>query len=131
VSRHAAAAWKLLSTDITFVGLLVHVHGAQVDHQRVLARESLITAVALEDLGGVGKLVGAQHPVAGEGFPARVTLVRSVSLMFVLVSLEVGDGSELLAAVGARMQLIRIAHLIVMVVCMVLQRALGDESLAA
>ena len=42
MSRHAAAAWKLLSTDITFVGLLVHVHGAQVDHQRVLPRESLV-----------------------------------------------------------------------------------------
>ncbi len=61
-----------------------------MDHERVLAREGLITAVALEDLGRMRELVGAQHPVAGKGLAARVADVGPVALVLVLVRLQVG-----------------------------------------
>jgi hypothetical protein len=68
----------------------VHVDGTQVDHERVLAREGLITAVALEDLGRMRELVGAKHPAAGKGLAARVADVGPVALVLVLVRLQVG-----------------------------------------
>jgi hypothetical protein len=50
----------------------------------------LITAVALEDLGRMRELVGAQHPVASKGLAARVADVGPVALVLILVRLQVG-----------------------------------------
>ena len=83
--RHTAAPRKLLPAEVALVGLLVHVHGAQVHHQRVLARKGLLAAVALEDLGRVRELVRAQHAVAGKRLAAGVALIGSHVLVLVLM----------------------------------------------
>lgn len=57
VSCHAAAARKLLSANITFVGFFVHVHGTQVHHQSVLSRKRLITTITFKNFRSVRKLV--------------------------------------------------------------------------
>lgn len=41
VSGHAAAAREALTANVALVGLVVHVHGAQMNHERVAPWEGL------------------------------------------------------------------------------------------
>ena len=111
----------------------MHVDGAQVNHERVLARKGLVTAITLENLGRMRKLVRAQHPVARKRLAARVTDIGTDALVLVFVRLQVGHRLEGLLAEGAAEGLAQEARavLVVVVAGVVVQGLLGDEALAA